>query len=368
MDLLQADGPKGDALGLRGGERHSTDSHTLIAPAPILGGQPRPIHPPNPSQPQADPSVGRACLSPDSGSEEHSSPREGLRLCDVVCGRGSGANLHPGNQDFRVFLGTRLDDYTRSKPKGLFVENIYQSLQEKDIRFLKKTKDGTYEELPKPDALKKIDKCFTDMRKPCPTKRHQSIRQGFQTPLGDDQQDSKPSTSKQPTHHDGESRFFFDIAPTPHEAIEPLPLRITQRGALHEPSQMLLRAKLFEYAKITRDATEMLMKKMYDELTAEDKRLQGQPDGDEKWEVLDERAGLRKLAQLVMRINQKDAQWEDGNDRARRTTQESLDRDLVELPIDFDGTCEPIMDWAEADSLFDTNNHDSWAHEQMNYT
>eukprot|EP00934_Nitzschia_sp_Nitz4_P003074 Nitzschia sp. Nitz4//scaffold44_size153857//24198//25010//NITZ4_002700-RA/size153857-processed-gene-0.143-mRNA-1//-1//CDS//3329552094//3064//frame0 len=177
---------------------------------------------------------------PFSGSESSSVSNqyatEGVRPCDIVCGRDSGSFNHCGNRRFRVTIGLHLSQYVAATGKQqrseLIASIIHLLKNEVGARFLKK-KNGRYVELNNRETRQKVGHALRDMS--CNTqKSDKAERRGSETSAS--QSSSSASSSSMSSQ---ESRGMSGVAIHSSllqargenmklpESMEPHPFRLT---------------------------------------------------------------------------------------------------------------------------------------------
>jgi hypothetical protein len=85
---------------------------------------------------------------------------------DVLLGKGKPNQQHPGNVRLRHLVELRLEDYAvaRKSDKTSFTREIVQTMKNSSGRFLKRDRDGWWEEVPDEDAREKVSKAFGSTR------------------------------------------------------------------------------------------------------------------------------------------------------------------------------------------------------------
>ena len=85
-----------------------------------------------------------ACFNPDSNEPNSIPPStEGIKFYsrnDVLCGRGGGTNVHPGNRRFHYLINANMRSYlnARKNDKPAISRFIVRAIREMNGRFLKK--------------------------------------------------------------------------------------------------------------------------------------------------------------------------------------------------------------------------------------
>jgi len=90
---------------------------------------------------------------------------ESIKDVDVLFGRGSGVNNHPGNIKFRIIVKKYQPEYlscVRHSEKAIFPNAIVRAVEESGGRFLKKNSNGDWCEVDKKKSLLKASQALRE--------------------------------------------------------------------------------------------------------------------------------------------------------------------------------------------------------------